>query len=95
MNRALTFLVKYFDGVVPEMHLDEPAKVVLAEVARDLNDYDAYLSAVKLRDGIIKVLSVSRHGNLYMQSTEPWVLVKGDESERLSSLFASLNCSYA
>ncbi|VDM97302.1 unnamed protein product [Thelazia callipaeda] len=82
VNRALTFLSKYFKGVVPNMHIEQQDKILLAEVASDLNDYDSNLSLVKLREGIIKVLSVSRHGNLYMQSTQPWVLLKGDENDR-------------
>lgn len=82
VNRALTFLSKYFDGVVPDMHLDQQDKALLAQVASDLSDFDSCLSSVKLRDGIVKILSISRHGNLYMQSTQPWVLLKGNENDR-------------
>ncbi|VDK76962.1 unnamed protein product [Litomosoides sigmodontis] len=82
VNRSLVFLSKYFDGVVPNMHLEEQDKVLLAQVASDLCDYDSCLSLVKLRDGIVKVLSISRRGNLYIQSTEPWVLLKGNENDR-------------
>uniref|UniRef100_A0A1I7V8K4 Methionine--tRNA ligase, cytoplasmic n=1 Tax=Loa loa TaxID=7209 RepID=A0A1I7V8K4_LOALO len=82
VNRALMFLSKYFNGVVPDMYLEEEDKALLAQVASDLNDFDSCLSSVKLRDGIVKVLSISRHGNLYMQSTQPWVLLKGNENDR-------------
>lgn len=82
MNRSLVFLWKYFDGVVPNMYLEEQDKALLAQVAYDLCDFDSCLSLVKLRDGIVKVLSITRHGNLYIQSTQPWVLLKGDESDR-------------
>nr|CRZ24874.1 BMA-MARS-1 [Brugia malayi] len=82
VNRALIFLSKYFDGVVPDMHLQEQDKALLAQVSSDLSDFDLCLSSVKLRDGIVKVLSISRHGNLYIQSTQPWVLIKGSENDR-------------
>ncbi|KAL3997291.1 putative tRNA binding domain family protein [Acanthocheilonema viteae] len=82
VNRALMFLSKYFDGVVPDMYLEEQDKALLVQVASDLYEFDSYLSSVKLRDGIVKVLSISRHGNLYIQSTQPWVLIKGSENNR-------------
>lgn len=82
VNRALSFLSKYFDGLVPNMYLEEQDKKLLAQVTSDLCDFDSCLSSVKLRDGIVKVLSISRHGNLYIQSTQPWVLIKGNENER-------------
>uniref|UniRef100_A0A915Q0I5 Methionine--tRNA ligase, cytoplasmic n=1 Tax=Setaria digitata TaxID=48799 RepID=A0A915Q0I5_9BILA len=82
VNRALVFLTKFFDGVVPDMHLEEQEKTLLAEITADLKDFDSCLSSVKLRDGIVKILSVSRRGNLYIQSAQPWVLLKGNESNR-------------
>ncbi|CAG9538556.1 unnamed protein product [Cercopithifilaria johnstoni] len=82
VNRALIFLSKYFDGVVPNMYLEEQDKALLAQIASDLCDFDSCFSSVKLRDGIMKVLSISRHGNLYIQSTQPWVLLKGNENDR-------------
>lgn len=82
VNRALTFVSRFFGKVIPAIHLTEQEDTLLAEVAADLEDYDALLSAVKLRDGISKVLSVSRRGNLYMQTAQPWVLVKGSDSDK-------------
>ncbi|MCP9264220.1 methionyl-tRNA synthetase [Dirofilaria immitis] len=82
VNRALIFLSKHFDGIVPNMHLEEQDKALLAQVASDLSSYDSSLSSVKLRDGIVKILSISRHGNLYIQSTQPWVLFRGNENDR-------------
>ncbi|VDK42762.1 unnamed protein product [Gongylonema pulchrum] len=87
VNRALSFLVKYFDSVVPEMYLDEQANTMLAEIAAVLSEYDSSFSELRLRDGIVKVLAVSRHGNLYIQSTQPWVLIKGNENERFFFFF--------
>nr|CAD7393807.1 unnamed protein product [Timema cristinae] len=56
-----------------------------SELLNNLGNF-GYIDALqraRLRDGIRHILSISRHGNQYMQGTQPWVLLKGSESERL------------
>ena len=36
----------------------------------------------RLREGLKGVLNMSKFGNQYIQSNQPWVLVKGSESDR-------------
>lgn len=50
-----------------------------------------------MRDGIRHILSISRHGNQYMQAQQPWVLLKGtDEDKRQAATVIGLciNISY-
>jgi len=54
----------------------------LRGVQEDLTDYNAQLSAVKLRDGLTKILSVSRRGNQYLQANAPWILLKGSDEDK-------------
>ncbi|KHN77202.1 Methionine--tRNA ligase, cytoplasmic [Toxocara canis] len=82
INRALSFVAASFGGMIPEMELGEVETELLEGVAHDLSEYDSLLTAVKLRDGISKILQISRRGNQYMQSMEPWLLVKGDEQQK-------------
>nr|CAD7425271.1 unnamed protein product [Timema monikensis] len=83
VNRALMFAEKNFDGVVPEMSPDDSDMRLLVLVSREVKGYIDALQRARLRDGIRHILSISRHGNQYMQGTQPWVLLKGSESEIL------------
>ncbi|CAG2058403.1 unnamed protein product [Timema podura] len=80
---ALMFAEKNFDGVVPEMSPDDSDLRLLVLVSREVKGYIDALQRARLRDGIRHILSISRHGNQYMQGTQPWVLLKGSESDRL------------
>ncbi|XP_050423706.1 methionine--tRNA ligase, cytoplasmic [Adelges cooleyi] len=81
-NRALSFLEKFFDGIIPEMQLEKDELTLLALVTHDLQEYIGVLDKAKLRDGLRLILSISRHGNQYMQFQKPWVLVKGSTEEK-------------
>lgn len=35
-----------------------------------------------IRDALRCILSISRHGNQYIQVNEPWKRIKGDEKDR-------------
>lgn len=80
--RALSFLEKFFDGIIPEIQLEENELHLLALVTRDLKEYTSMLDKAKLRDGLRLILSISRHGNQYMQFQKPWVLIKGSKEEK-------------
>uniref|UniRef100_A0A158QR62 Methionine--tRNA ligase, cytoplasmic n=1 Tax=Haemonchus placei TaxID=6290 RepID=A0A158QR62_HAEPC len=80
INRALSFLSNSFGGVVPEMHLDDIDVELLAGI--EVSEWDQLMDAVRQKDAVKAVLSMSRRGNQYMQSQQPWVLIKGSEEER-------------
>ncbi|KAF5301126.1 hypothetical protein FQR65_LT08956 [Abscondita terminalis] len=82
VNRAQVFAEKFYGGVVPEMNLNEEDYILLALCNREVKEYVKALEKSKLRDGIRHILAISRHGNQYMQASEPWVLVKGTDQER-------------
>lgn len=89
------FAEKNFGGVIPEMKPTEEDYTLLALCARELKAYVSCVEKAKLKDGIRHILAISRHGNQYMQSTQPWVLLKGDEEKRyhlISSFITILIC---
>lgn len=90
VNRALTFVEKFFNSTIPEMHLEEDDITLLALVNRELTSYIKMLESAKLRDGLRFILCISRHGNQYIQSQQPWVKVKGspEEKKRASTVVA-------
>lgn len=71
-----------FNSTVPDMILREEDLQVLALVQRELTEYISALEQAKLRDGLRHLLGISKHGNQYMQSQQPWVKVKGNDDDK-------------
>lgn len=64
------------------MTLTKDELILLALINREVRGYINSLEKAKLRDGIRHLLSISRHGNGYMQSQQPWVLLKGTDVQK-------------
>ncbi|XP_046390928.1 methionine--tRNA ligase, cytoplasmic [Ischnura elegans] len=97
--RALTFVEKFFESKVPEINIDgEFERALVGAVNKELKEYLNLLeNARSLRDALRRLLVISRHGNLLMQSSQPWVLVKGSPEDRkkggsVVGLCANLAC---
>lgn len=80
--RALVFAEKYFESKIPAMTLQEEDLTLLVLAQRELSSYIHNLEQAKLRDGLKHVLAISKHGNQYMQFQEPWVKIKGSDTDK-------------
>ncbi|KAJ8923987.1 hypothetical protein NQ315_006763 [Exocentrus adspersus] len=83
VNRALVFAKNNFSSTIPVIKPLEEDYILLALCTRELKGYVAALEKAKLRDGIRHILSISRHGNQYMQANQPWVLLKGSDEDKI------------
>ncbi|XP_065221713.1 methionine--tRNA ligase, cytoplasmic isoform X2 [Planococcus citri] len=96
VNRALVFDEKFFNSVIPPMNMVKEDYVLLASVTREIRGYHSVLENGKLRDGIKYMLNISRHGNIYMQTLKPWVLIKGnDEEKKRAATVIGILCNVA
>lgn len=82
VNRALKFAEISFNSTIPAMNLENDDLILLVLVQRELTSYINALEQTKLRDGLRHVLAISKHGNQYMQSQEPWVKIKGSDCDK-------------
>ncbi|MCJ8729412.1 hypothetical protein PDJAM_G00105960 [Pangasius djambal] len=82
INRAGMFVSKFFNGCVPEIVLQDEDKRLIAQVSWEFKQYIQFLDKVRIRDALKCVLNISRHGNQYIQSNEPWKKIKGGEEDR-------------
>ncbi|XP_038170388.1 methionine--tRNA ligase, cytoplasmic [Arvicola amphibius] len=82
INRAGMFVSKFFGGCVPEMVLTHDDKRLLAHISWELQHYHQLLEKVRIRDALRSILTISRHGNQYIQVNEPWKRIKGNEVDR-------------
>lgn len=76
------FVSKFFGGFVPEMVLTSDDRRLLAHVTLELQHYHQLLEKVRIRDALRSILTISRHGNQYIQVNEPWKRIKGSEADR-------------
>ncbi|MBZ3882830.1 Methionine--tRNA ligase, cytoplasmic [Sciurus carolinensis] len=82
INRAGMFVSKFFGGSVPEMVLTPDDQRLLAHITLELRHYHQLLEKVRIRDALRSILTISRHGNQYIQVNEPWKRIKGTEADR-------------
>ncbi|GFH23931.1 tRNA-binding domain-containing protein, partial [Haematococcus lacustris] len=81
VNRALQFVVKFFNGVVPAAHPEKGAQALAAlgaTVGPKVAEYYAAMEAIKLREGIRLAMTISADGNKFIQDNQPWVWMKQD-----------------
>ncbi|CEF61766.1 tRNA-binding domain and Aminoacyl-tRNA synthetase, class 1a, anticodon-binding domain and Nucleic acid-binding, OB-fold domain and Rossmann-like alpha/beta/alpha sandwich fold domain and Methionyl-tRNA synthetase family and Methionyl/Leucyl tRNA synthetase family and Methionine-tRNA ligase, type 1 family-containing protein [Strongyloides ratti] len=81
-NRSLSFLSKNYNGIIPNIIVNDEDKELFIGINKDLEEYHKCLTEVKLRDGLLKILSISRKGNQYLQNNAPWKLIKGNDEEK-------------
>ena len=90
IHRALTLNLKSFDGVVQPTTLTEEHDTrwsVLRRLSefrdlmqKDLEEYVRSLEKVKIRDAANTCRRMSSRCNLFLQHTQPWVLIKTDRA---------------
>jgi methionyl-tRNA synthetase len=86
VNRTLTFIVRYFDGRLPE---GTPDKSFWEKVRKVEDGIAENLERAELRDAFRKVFQLSSMGNKRFQDEEPWKAVKEDPS-RIGGLLHDL-----
>lgn len=76
------FVEKNFGSRLPGIEMNTEDSELVHNIDEEVRGYVEALEKTRLRDGLRHILSISRHGNQYMQASQPWVLVKGSEQER-------------
>ncbi|MFC2107189.1 methionine--tRNA ligase [Bacteroidota bacterium] len=91
INRTLVLTDKYFAGKVPERgeltdndrKVIEEIKTFPAIVAKSLDNY-------RFREALAEMMNLARLGNKYLTDSEPWKVIKTDESRVKTILNISL-----
>ncbi len=81
VNRALVLTHKYFDGNVPPQNaLTAFDNEIIAEIKQSVELLEHEISHYRFREALKAAMNVARIGNRYLADTEPWKLIKTDES---------------
>ncbi|MDH5520582.1 MAG: methionine--tRNA ligase [Acidimicrobiia bacterium] len=91
VNRVLSMTSKNFDGAVPEPEALTPAdSALLAEVDRTLSDVAGLIERVELRGGLRRAMDGAQMVNAYLNSEEPWKVVKSDHGRAGTILWTAV-----
>lgn len=96
VNRALMFCEKNFNSTISNIALNSDDVNLLALINREYKGYILSMEKVRYRDAIRHLLGISRNGNLYLQTEQPWVSLKGTEEQKSrAGSVISLACNIA
>jgi methionyl-tRNA synthetase len=76
VNRTLVFIRNNFNGEVPDGAPDDADRAFLSQQEALVKEITADLEKVKIRDGIHRIMGVSKNANKYFQDNKPWELVR-------------------
>ena len=91
VNRTLSMMNKYFEGVIPEYKepTNEFTKKLYADIEEKLVQYNAYMEELKITDGAEKAIELVNLGNKYFDDVAPWTQAKNGNIDLLKE------CLYA
>lgn len=91
VNRTISMVKKYFDGVVPNRDLVEDIDSDLFNViTTSLKGIDDSMDKLKIADALDYVFEIFKRSNKYIDETMPWNLAKENKIDRLSTILYNL-----
>jgi len=82
VNRTISMVYKYFDGIVPEPKEQEQIDQELIQMALSLPcRVDNAMNQLKVGEALEEIFELLRRSNKYIDETTPWILAK-DESKK-------------
>ena len=92
LNRTVSMITKYFDGVIPEYKGDvtEFDSNLRSVVENSIKLYEANLDDLKITDALIQANEIVSRANKYIDETQPWVLAKEERFDELKSVMNHL-----
>ncbi len=90
IHRTLTFINRYFGGVVPEpTKLDELDENVLNSIKEKVESISERIERFQLQDAARTFMELSRIGNRYLNEKQPWLAIKRDRGSAATTLYVA------
>ena len=91
VNRSLVLTHKFFGGTCPEpAPLNDYDRETMAEIPNIRQRVEKSMEAFRIRESLSEAMGLARLGNKYLAETEPWKLIREDESRVRTILYVSL-----
>lgn len=87
LNRTLTMVEKYFNGIVPEKgDADKTGKALESRLKQLPERLDALMPELKFNQALTEIWEVINIANKYIEISKPWELAKSGQRERLKAV---------
>ncbi|WP_300410047.1 methionine--tRNA ligase [Lagierella sp.] len=91
VSRTVTMVEKYFGGEIPQPIEKEEIDNDLIQIAvSTVADVDRYVEKMAFSSALEAIWKLIRRTNKYIDETEPWVLGKNEDKDRLSTVLYNL-----
>ena len=92
LNRTVSMIAKYFDGVIPtfEGDMDAIDEEITSLLRRTVVAYETLNDELKVTEAYAKVMELVGRANKYIEEKAPWTLSKEGRTKELSSVMAHL-----
>ncbi|MDX8409301.1 MAG: methionine--tRNA ligase [Mariprofundales bacterium] len=91
VNRTLSMLHKYRDGVLPEVTAETASdRAWIADIEAMQQEVDAAMARQAFHLALERIHQVVRHGNRVVEESAPWALAKQGDDVRLNSVLYHL-----
>ena len=91
VNRTISMVNKYFDGIVPEIGLTEEIDHDLINTVLSIPEkVENSMNELKVAEAIDHIFEIYRRSNKYIDETTPWILAKEENTERLQTVMYNL-----
>ncbi|MDI9412832.1 MAG: methionine--tRNA ligase [Bacillota bacterium] len=91
LNRTLSMLDRYFDGIVPQPDKNNEIDQAIIDFANNLaTSVDALLKDYKLNDALAAIWQLVGRANKYVDERAPWNLAKLDDKSELGTVMYNL-----
>ncbi|MDG6939119.1 MAG: methionine--tRNA ligase [Nitrososphaerota archaeon] len=95
IHRVLTFVKRFFDLSVPPCGgLDAETSSMLAEIESRWGEYVRNMDSFRIRDALKSMVELSRKGNEFISTKQPWNLVKTEKDAAATVVHVGVQAVY-
>lgn len=91
LNRTLSMLTKYFNGVIEKTDantdFDADLIALVTSTPKKANDY---MDKLEIPEALDSILSIFRRCNKYIDETTPWILAKEGKNAKLKNVLYNI-----
>ena len=91
VNRTLSMLTKYFDGVISKGTKTTEYDEDLINLVKSTKDkVENYMNSLEIPESLDTIFEIFRRANKYIDETTPWILAKEERFEELKTVLYNL-----
>ena len=91
LNRTLSMLTKYFNGVIEKTDANTDFDADLIELVTSTNKKaNDYMDKLEIPEALDSILSIFRRCNKYIDETTPWILAKEGKNAKLKNVLYNI-----